>query len=592
MATAVQPQHTWGTRLASILPILGWIRTYDTGSLLRPDVLAGVTVAAFSVPESMAYAGLAGLSPEIGLYASMLALFVYAFFGTSRQLSVGTTSALAIMVGGSLGALTFASSDDYLAAAQLTAIFAGIIAIVAGLLRLGFVVNFISESVLTGFSAGAALFIGSSQLSKLFGVEGSHGNFFDRVWTVIKNLGDTNWWTLALGITSIVLLLVFERLWPRLPTSLFVVVLAVVLMYVTNLEDKGVAVAGHIPAGLPRPRIPTVDHSILPTLFALAFGCFLLSYIEGVSCAETFAARHKERIDADQELFANGAINLGAGLFRGFPVGGSMSRSAVNDSAGAKTPLAGAFAAILLAIVLLVLTAPFEKLPEATLAAVVLVAVKGLVDIPAIRRLWRLSRIEFAAAALTFAGVLTFDLLKGVLIGAAFSVGALVWRVSKPHTVVLGRIPGSTQFADVARHPENEQVPGVLVTRVDDDIFYANTQAVKDQLFADVEKSPTPVRLVVLDLSSTPLLDLAGIDMIDETSVELRDRGAVLRVVGASGEVRDALRRAGVDAKVGPLAPGDTVEQIVDEWAAHPQTTTTVDGVAPAVPASPAGQTE
>jgi MFS superfamily sulfate permease-like transporter len=361
-------------------------------------------------------------------------------------------------------------------------------------------------------------------------------------------------------------------------------------MYVSDLEDKGVKVAGHIPSGLPAPRIPTVDHSILPTLTALAFGCFLLSYIEGISCARTFAARHKERIDADQELFANGAINVGAGLFRGFPVGGSMSRSAVNESAGARTPLAGAFAAIILALVLLILTAPFEKLPEATLAAIVLVAVKGLVDIPAIRRLWRLSRVEFAAAALTFAGVLTFDLLTGVLIGAAFSVLALIWRVSQPHTFVLGRIPGSTQFADVARHPENEQIPGVLVARVDDDIFYANTEAVKDQLLADVEQAATPVRLVVLDLADTPFLDLAGIDMIEATSDELRDRGAALRVAGANGEVRDALRKAGVDAKIGPLAQRDTIEQIVDEWLAHPQTTATADSAAPVASASPGRQ--
>jgi high affinity sulfate transporter 1 len=565
MASTV-PHQSLGGRLASFVPILGWIRTYDVGKLLRPDILAGVTVAAFSVPESMAYAGLAGLSPQNGLYASMLALLAYSLFGTSRHLSVGTTSALAIMVAGSLGGLTFADSGDYLAAAQLTAIFAGAIAVVAGILKLGFVVNFISESVLTGFSAGAALFIGSSQLAKLFGIEGVQGNFFERIWNVLKNLDETNGWTLTLGLVSIALLLVFERLWPRLPTSLFVVVMAIALMYLSDLEDRGVAVAGNIPRGLPLPSIPTVDASILPAISALAFGCFLLSYIEGVSTARTFASRHKERVNADQELFANGAINISAGLFKGFPVGGSMSRSAVNEEAGARTPLAGAFAALLLAVVLLILTAPFEKLPETTLAAIVLVAVKGLIDIPAISRLWRLSRVEFAAAALTFMGVLTFDLLDGVLIGATFSMLALVWRVSRPRTAILGRVADSNQFADVARHPENQQIPGLLVARVDDDIFYANTEAVKDQLLAAVDHAATPVHLVVLDLASTPLLDLAGIDMLVETSGELKDHGAKLRVAGATGEVRDALRRAGAEEKLGPLGPNLSVEQIVDEW--------------------------
>jgi sulfate permease, SulP family len=552
--------------ITSVLPFLKWGRTYDRGNWLRPDVLAGVTVAAFSIPESMAYAGLAGLSPENGLYASMIALFVYVFFGTSNYMSIGTTSALAIMVAGTLGGLAIANPDDYLAAAQLTAIFAGGIAILAGILRLGFVVNFISESVLVGFSAGAALFIGSSQLSKLFGIEGVQGNFFQRTWNVIKNIGDTNGWTLALGLISIALLLIFEELWPRLPTSLFVVVLAIVLMYATNLEDKGVAVAGNIPAGLPAPRIPAVPSDILPALFGLAFGCFLLSYVEGISVARTFAVKHKDSVDANQELFANGAINLGAGIFRGFPVGGSMSRSAVNESAGSKTPLAGGFAGIILAVVLLVLTAPFEKLPEATLAAIVLVAIRSLVNIPAIERLWKLSRVEFAAAALTFGGVLIFDLLSGVLIGAAFSILVMIGRISRPHIATLGRVANTDQFADIARHPENEQLPGIRVIRVDDDIFYANTDAVKAALTEGLAEADPTVSLIVLDLASTPFLDLAGIDMLSEAGEDLEGRGTALWVAGATGEVRDALRKAGVGDKLGPLGQGQTVQEVIDAW--------------------------
>jgi high affinity sulfate transporter 1 len=527
--------------------------------------MAGLTVAAFSVPESMAYAGLAGLTVEHGLYASMLALLVYACFGTSRHMSVGTTSALSIMVAGTLGGIAFASPDDYLAAAQLTAIIAGAIAVVAGVLRLGFVVNFISESVLTGFSAGAALFIASSQLSKLFGIEGVQGNFFERVWNVPTHLDETNGWTLTLGLVSIALLLVLERFFPRLPTSLFVVILAIAVMYVSDLEVRGVAVAGEIPGGLPLPDVPTVAPALVPTLIALAFGCFLLSYVEGVSVARTFAAREHQTIDANQELYANGAINVGSGIFQGFAVGGSMSRSAVNAEAGARTPLAGGFAAILLAIVLLFLTKPFGKLPEATLAAVVLVAIRSLIKIPALQRLWRLSRVEFAAAALTMAGVLVFDLLQGILIGAGFSLLAIVWRVSRPNTAVLGRVPGTTQFADVARHPENEQIPGVLVFRVDDDIVYANVEAVKQHLLANVAVAEPPVRLVVLDLTNTPSLDLAGVDMLDDLADELRTGGASLRLAGATGLVRDTLRKAG-SGDLTPPAPQDTVERIVDQW--------------------------
>jgi sulfate permease, SulP family len=555
-------------QVRSVIPILGWIRTYDVRRLLRPDILAGVTVAAFSIPESMAYAGLAGLSPEHGLYASMLALLIYAFFGTSREMSVGTTSALAIMVAGTLGALTFANPDDYLAAAQLTAIFAGALAIVAGILKLGFVVNFISESVLTGFSTGAALYIASSQLSKLFGIEGVQGNFFERVWNVLSHLGDTNGWTLGLGIASIILLLIAEERYPRLPTSLIIVLLAIGLMYLSDLEERGVAVAGEIPAGLPPLSLPTLDAGLLPVVTGLAFGCFLLSYVEGVSTARTFATRHKERIDANQELYANGAINLGAGLFQGYPVGGSMSRSAVNESAGAQTPLAGGIAAVLLAVVLLVLTAPFEKLPETTLAAIVLIAVRGLLDIPGMRRLWRVSRLEFAAAALTLAGVLVFGMLEGILIGAGFSLLGLVWRASRPHTAVLGRIPGTTQFGDLARHPDNEVVPGVVVFRVDNDIVYPNVEAVKDALLHAVDAATPPARLVVVDLSNTPLLDLAGVDMLDGIVAELAERGAALRVAGATGPVRDALRAAGLADRLGPIEAGADVARVVESWHA------------------------
>jgi high affinity sulfate transporter 1 len=572
MATNAPVRHqSGGFQLSKVIPILGWIRTYDRSRLLRPDVLAGLTVAAFSVPESMAYAGLAGLTPEHGLYASMVALLVYAFFGTSRHMSVGTTSALAIMVAGTLGSIAFADADDYLAAAQLTAIFAGVIAVVAGVLRLGFVVNFISESVLTGFSVGAALFIASSQLSKLFGIEGVQGNFFERVWNVLKHLDETNGWTLTLGLVSIALLLVLERFFPRLPTSLFVVILAIAVMYVSDLEDKGVAVAGDIPGGLPLPDVPTVDPTLLPTLIGLAFGCFLLSYVEGISVARTFAARQHETVDANQELYANGAINLGSGIFQGFAVGGSMSRSAVNSEAGARTPLAGGFAAILLAIVLLFLTEPFGKLPEATLAAVVLVAIRSLIKIPALERLWRLSRVEFAAAALTMAGVLVFDLLQGILIGAVFSLLAVVWRVSRPHTAVLGRVAGTDQFGDVTRHPENEQIPGVLVVRVDDEIFYANVEAIKDDLLGQVEATQPPVQLVVLDLGNTPSLDLAGIEMIEEVSEELQQRGVSLRLADATGAVRDTLRKAGA-GELTPPDRQDTIERIVNGWQSNAAT--------------------
>lgn len=540
-ATETRPRHS----ISTFVPFLSWIRTYDRGKWLRPDLLAGLTVAAFSVPESMAYAGLAGLTPEHGLYASMLALLVYMFFGTSRQMSVGTTSALAIMVAGTLGGLALAP-DEYLAAAQLTAVIAGVIAIVAGVFKLGFIVNFISESVLKGFSAGAALYIASSQLSKLFGIEGVQGNFFERVWNVIKNLDETNYWTLGLGIASIAALLLLERFAPALPGSLIVVLASIALMYVTDLQDKGVKVAGEFPSGLPGLGISSIPTDHISDIIGLAFGCFLLSYVEGIGVAKTFAARHQQPVDANQELYANGAINIAAGIAKGFPVGGSMSRSAVNDAGGAKTPLAGGVAAILLALVLLFLTGVFAKLPEATLAAVVLIAVRGLIDIPALERIYRLSRTEFAAAMLTGAGVLTFGMLEGIIIGAGFSLLLLAYRASQPRVDTLGRIPGTDDFASIARHPNYETLPGTMVLRVDGGIFYANADAVKDRIDELRTAADTPVTQLVLDLDNVPALDLSAIDMLSSLKSSAQQDGYAFTLVGATGEVRDTLTKDGL----------------------------------------------
>lgn len=532
--------------IASVIPFLSWIRTYDTGKWLRADLLAGVTVAAFSVPESMAYAGLAGLSPEHGLYASMIALLIYMFFGTSRQMSVGTTSALAIMVAGTLGALAL-EPDEYLGAAQLTAVVAGGIAILAGLFKLGFIVNFISESVLKGFSAGAAFYIASSQLSKLFGIEGVQGNFFERVWNVIRNIGETNYWTLGLGIASIVALIALERFVPALPGSLIVVLASIGLMYVTDLQNKGVTVAGEFPSGLPGLGIGSLPTDHFSDIAGLAFGCFLLSYVEGIGVAKTFAARHKQPVDANQELYANGAINIAAGLAKGFPVGGSMSRSAVNDASGAKTPLAGGIAAVLLAMVLLFLTGIFAKLPEATLAAVVLVAVRGLVDVPALRRIYRLNRGEFAAAMLTAAGVLTFGMLEGIIIGAGFSLLLLAYRASQPKVDVLGRVPGTDDYASVARHPEYETIPGTLVVRIDGGIFYANADAVKERIDELIAAAEPPVSRLVIDLDNVGSLDIAALTMLDELRESAAQKDIVLELAGATAEVRHLLAQDGLD---------------------------------------------
>ena len=566
-ATSAQVEkHT--SRLAKYLPIVGWLPGYNHANL-RPDVIAAVTVASFSVPESMAYAGLAGLPPEAGLYAGVAAPIVYAIFGTSRQLGIGATSALSILVASSIGALAANDAGQYAALAALLALLVGAVSIIAWLLRLGFLVNFISESVLTGFSAGAALYIASTQLGKLFGIEGAGGEFFERISYIIRHLDETSGLTLAVGAAAIVILLLGERFAEKLPWSLIVVLLSILVISVTNLEERGVAITGDIPSGLPVPTVPNVELGDITALLPAAMAVFLLSYVEGMGAVQTFAKEHRYRADANQELLALGASNAASGLFQAFPVGGSMSRSAVSNGAGAKTPLASLGTGVLVAVVALFLTGLFHNLPEAVLGAVVIVAVKGLFKTPALRRLYQVSRVEFWIAMAALAGVLLFGMLEGVLIGAVISLLLLVYRASRPTTALLGRVPGSSTYSDLARHPENEVIPDVLLYRVDSGLFYANVPNVKENLEQLIDEQDAPPKLVIFDLSSSPSVDLAATDMFGEIYDELATRGIELRLANVDGPVRDMLRQAGMTARFGELGPDLTILEVVEVWRAE-----------------------
>jgi SulP family sulfate permease len=549
----------------SIFPILQWLPAYNK-TWLRLDILAGITVAAFTVPEAMAYASLAGLPPQAGLYAAFLASIVYVIFGKSRQLAMGPTSAISILVAGTLSLLIVDNPEQYWAFAALTAILVGVIGLVAWVLRLGFIVNFISKPVLGGFTAGAALVIAASQLPKLFGIEGTHGEFFESIWHIIQHLGDTNLPTLAIGLVGIVLLFLGHKKFPRLPISLVVVLLGILLMSVTNLSDHGVSIVGDIPQGLPAFGIPTFTMSDIGELLPLALAVFILAYVEGMAMVRTFANKRQYRADANQELLALGASNIASGLGQGYAVGGSMSRSVVNDNSGAKTPLAGGIAGLLIIVVILFLTGLFSKLPEPILAAVVLVAVKSLIDIPELKRIYRINKREFAIAMIAFGGVLIFGLLYGVLIAVFVSIIYMIARAVHPHTAILGRIPGTDLYGDVKRHPENEQDPGILVYRVDSSIFFANAATVQDQINDLIDKLDQPVELVVLDLEATPLLDITGADMLADIHRQLANRGIALKLAKATGPVRDVLRAEGFEVFMGKIETDATVSKVIEEW--------------------------
>jgi SulP family sulfate permease len=530
------------------LPILHWAPQYEK-QWLRLDFFAGLTLAAYAIPVSLAYASLAGLPGEAGLYCYLLGGVVYAVFGTSRQMAVGPTSAISILIGATLGSIVAGDTSRQMQMGMATAVLVAVIGVLAWLFRLGNVVNFISETVLSGFKVGAGLVIISTQLPKLFGVRTGGSNFFSRVLQLAGHLGKTNLPTLAIGAGALALMILGEWLLPRRPVALFVVVLSVVFMSVTPMAGLGVKTIGAIPAGLPHLHWPLVAWNEVDDLFALALGCFLLAYVEGISVARTFAQKHGYEINADQELLALGAVNLASGLAHGYPLAGGMSQSAVNEKGGAQTPLALVFASLSIGAVLLFLTRFMKNLPDAVLAAVVFAAVWGLIHPKEVMYIRRTSKLEFRVAMVATLGVLVFGILKGVLLATILTILLLLRRASRPRVLRLGCLPGSDRFVDASRYSELEFVAGVLVFRIESGLFYFNVQNVKAEILNQAS-AYSDLKLVILDLSTSANIDLAGGRMLRDLHRELMARGATLKLAEVHGDVRDMLRAEALQQQI------------------------------------------
>ena len=526
------------------LPILEWAPHYQR-QWLRLDAVAGLTLAAYAIPVSLAYASLSGLPGESGLYSCLLGGVAYTVFGTSRQMAVGPTSAISILVGTTLAGIASGDPVRQVQLAMATAVLVAIIGALAWLFRLGNIVNFISETVLSGFKVGAGLVIISTQLPKLFGMRTGGGNFFSRIVQVAEHVGQTSLPTLAVGAGALALLIVGEWLLPRRPIALFVMVLSIVFMSVIPMAGLGVKTIGSIPAGLPHLQWPLIAWNEVDDLFALALGCFLLAYVEGISVARTFALKRGYEINADQELLALGVANLASGLGHGYPLAGGMSQSAVNEKGGAQTPLALAFASLGIGAVLLVLTGFMKNLPDSVLAAVVFMAVWGLIQPKELKHIRRTSKLEFRLAMAAMAGVLVFGILKGVLLALALTILLLLRRASRPRVLLLGRLPGTDRFVDVLRYPEHELITGVLVFRIESGLFYFNAQNVKAEIMRQVA-AYSGLKLVVLDLSTSANIDLAGARMLIDLNRELAKRRAKLKLAEVHGDVRDLLHAEGL----------------------------------------------
>jgi len=552
-----------GLAKLAYLPPVRWLATYRL-QWLPNDALAGVMLAAYAVPVSLAYAGLAGLPAQVGVYGYLLGGLGYALFGSSPHLAIGPTSAISLMLASTVAAMAAGDAERYAQIASLAAFTVALLYFLAWLLRLSVLVKLISDSVLVGFKAGAAATIAITQLPALIGTQGGGQNSFERVIALAGQIVQINYLTFAVGIAALILLKSGERLLPGKPVALFVVALSILVVNSFDLAAFGVATTGHIPSGLPTLQGPALRLRDVDGIFPLAAGCLLLGYIESVSAARALAAKHGYPIDVRQELLGIGAANLAAGLGHGYPVAGGLSQSAVNERAGAKTQLSLVFASITLAISLLFLTTLLDDLPKATLAAIVLAAVAGLIDLRALLHMWRVSRIDFYAAATAFGAVLVLGILQGILLAATASVLLLLIRVSRPHLACLGRIPGTNRYSDLLRHSENEPLPGVIAFRPEGSLIYVNADGILETVLQHVRASGrTDVRLVVFDLSASPHMDLAGSRMLHDLNDALGARGISLRVVGAHGFVRDLLRADGVAGKIGGLGRMTTLERVL-----------------------------
>lgn len=556
------------------VPILSWLPNYERG-WLRPDFIAGLTVVALLVPEGMAYAELAGMPPQTAFYAAIPALLLYAIFGSSKQLVVATSSTIAAMSFSVVIDLIPTGSEEFIILTAALAMLAGLISIVAGLLHLGAISQFFSESVLTGFVFGLALVIAIKQLPKLFGLEAAEGNFWVRMVDLIRQVPDSHWLTLLLGLSSLALMLILEERWPRVPAALVTLIYGIVIVSIFNLDQQGIHIVGEIPAGLVGPSLPNITLQQLVSLLPGAMGIALVAFAEAIGPARSFAAKHRYQVDADQELIAIGAANFGAGLFQGYSIGASLSKSAANENAGARSAMSSIVAAAVTTLVALFLTGLFYNLPEATLAAIVVVAIKGMINVPEMRRLFRLRRADFWLASIALLAVLTFEILAGLAIAVILSLLLLIVRSARPKLSVLGHASGQISFGDVERHPEYHIIPGLLIVRPNEGLWFANAEPLRESIIERVRGADRPVESVLLDLEMTFELDVPALDMLAALKEELERYEIGLILARLHHEVRELLANNGTEERIGRNnIAGSVIEGILVYLEAGPDFTT------------------
>ena len=558
--------------LRDTLPLLQWLPDYTTEAL-RGDATAGLTVGVMLIPQGMAYAVIAGVPPIYGLYAGLVPLLVYPLIGSSRHLALGPVSIDMLIIAAGVGAIAQAGTERYVALAILLTAMVGLLQMVMGAMKLGFVANLLSRPVIAGLTTAASFIIAISQIGSLLGVELGRSQYIHVLLIeAVQNAGNTHLLTLGIGTASIVLLMGLPRWLPKVPEALIVVVAGTLAGWGLGLREKGVSVVGSIPQGLPAPELWALSFSDLNTLLPAAITLALVQFMKDISLDRIFAARHGYTIDANRELIGVGAGNFFGSLFQSIPASGSFSRSAVNEQSGARTALANVFAAGVIALTLLFLTPLFYHLPTPVLAAIIIVSGFGLFDLRELRSLFKARRRDGYIALFTAGCTLFIGIQEGILLGIGTSVVAMLYRISRPNVAELGHVPGTRLFRDLDRFEQAARLRDIMVLRVDAAFSFANAEYFKDFILEKSEREGRPVKVVIVDGSSINGLDTTAIDALFSVTESLEEEGIELHLTGLIGPVREVVRRSGLHALLGEnkfhLDPHQAVVSVLERWDA------------------------
>jgi SulP family sulfate permease len=537
--------------IETVIPGLGVARSYER-RWLWVDLFAGLTIFAMLVPQGMAYGELAGVAPVVGLYTAIGALVGYALFGSSRRLMLGPESSSALLVAAAVAPVAAGGSPARFALlTALLALLVGVIALGAGLARLGFLADFVSKPILLGYITGVAIIMIAGQLGKLFGIKIESEHFFQMLGELITHLGQTRVLTLMVGLALLVFLLVLRRFAPKVPAALIVVVLMTIVSSLLHLDTYGIAVVGPIPSGLPQFGLPDLRFSDVWNLLPSALTMTLIVFTDAVLTARSVAEKHGGKVDANRELIGLGAANLASGLLQGFPAAASQSRTAVNNAAGGKTQLVGIVAATFLVVFLLWFTRLLENLPQLVLAVIIIAAAMNLIEVKPLLKVYRLRRVEFYLALVTFVGVLSIGVLAGILVAVVLALVVVIGRISRPHDAVLGSVEGVDGYQDIELYANSETVPGLIAYRFDAPLFFANADHFLTEVQELIDTAEPPVEWLLIDAEAIVDIDVTATEAISTLQNELKRKGIVLAIARANHPLQKMLKRAGLTERIG-----------------------------------------